>query len=130
MAVAIAGIGIALDRSIRRNRHRTGIALASKRREVDVHRRLRTAHHNIRDADVRAAELAGAEIRMQANRRTDEGKNGRRIRIYRRGRDVLIPRIAGREGHKAVQASALAEGNAAAGAGAAATTSTTAPPAS
>ncbi len=125
VAVAAAGIGIALDGSIRRDRHRSGIALIAVGREVDVHRRLRTTHHDIGNSNVRAVVQTGTEVRMQPDRRTNEVDHGRGIGIDGRGRDILVPGIVGGEGKKAIQAGALAKADGAAGAGVAATTART-----
>ena len=96
-------IRIPFDRSISRHRHRSRIALCSIRGEVDVHQTLRTIHHNVWNAHVRALILTRSEIWMQTNPGSDEIDNCAGVRIHRRAGNVLVPCIVGREGNEAVQ---------------------------
>ena len=83
MAVAVAGLWIALDQRVGRYRHRPGIALVAESAELDVHLFLRAGDDLIRDTDTLARENARAEIRMHAHAGTNKGDDRARIRICR-----------------------------------------------
>jgi hypothetical protein len=75
--VAITGAGIreALDGRCNRNWHRPGIAFASKGREVDSDGCLLSTDNEVGNADRRALELPGSEVRMHANTCPDEAND-------------------------------------------------------
>src|SRR6202158_2571784 len=109
MAIAVARMGIALDRSVRGDWHRSGIALTAVGGEVDLHQR-RTAHDDVRNSDGLSSVEASTEIRMQRCGRTDEADDRVRIRIDRSARDVLIPEIVDRKRDEPIQTGANAQG--------------------
>jgi len=115
--VAITGAGIreALDGRCNRNRHRPGIAFASKGREGDSDGRLLSTDNEVGNADRRALELSGSEVRVHANACPDEANDRRGICVDRCRRNVLIPKVVRREGNKTAETSPLAERQGAAG---------------
>ena len=107
VAIAIARIRIALDRRVARYRHRPRIAFVAVSGEVDADRRLGSAHHRVRDSDIRTLVLSRSKIGMHPDGRSDEVDDGARVRIHRRAGNILVPEIVAAEGTKSVEAGAL-----------------------
>ncbi len=62
VAIAASRIRIAFDLSVGRYRHRPRIAFVAVSGEVDVDRRLRSAHHGVRDSDNRTLVQSRSKI--------------------------------------------------------------------
>ena len=69
-----------LDRGVRRDRVRAGVALVVVH-ERHGHPRLRAGNGRVRDADRPAVPLTGAEVRLEPGRRADARDPGRRLRV-------------------------------------------------
>src|ERR1035438_7741457 len=105
-----AGVWIALDRRIGRNRHGPGIAFISISSEVDGDGRLRRIHGHVRDPHVTAVILSRTKVGMHRCTGPNEVDDRSRIRVHRSRRNILIPWTASRERQEAVQAGALESG--------------------
>ena len=92
MAIAIAGIGIALNRRIARYRHRPGIAFGAISGESNADRRLGSAQHGVRDSDIRTLVLSRSKIGMHSDARPDEIDDGIRVRDRQARRKYLCSR--------------------------------------
>src|SRR5580700_1014936 len=111
VAVAVARVRIALDRGIVGNGHGAGIALTAIGGEVDVHEGS-AAHNNVRNPDGRSSIQASTEVGMHGSAGTDEVDERVRVGIDGGVGYVLVPRVVGREGNKAVQACAAPQAHA------------------
>ena len=116
VAIAIARIRIALDRRASRYRHRPRIAFVSVSCKSDADRRLGSAHHRVRNSDIRTLVLSRAKIGVHADGRSDEVDDGAGIRIHGRAGNILVPKIVAAEGTKSVEAGALSGAHCAASA--------------
>ncbi len=105
VAISVAGFGIAFDRGVRRDWHRSRITLAAVSGEADFHQR-RGALDDVWDADGLPSVESGAEIRMERRGRADEADVILGVGIDRRGGDVFIPETGRRKGHESVEARA------------------------
>src|SRR5581483_1462535 len=101
MTIAVS-VRAAFDWSVAWDWIRTRIAFGAVRREVDRNAWLRSRHDDIGNA-VRHTAIDGSKIRMQHRIDTDAGDQSRRVRIDRRVRDVLIPRIVRRKKSRAMK---------------------------
>ena len=117
VAVAAAGIWIALDGRVGGHGHGAGIAFVAVGGEVDGHEA--AGDDDIGNANRAALISAGAEVGMKADAGADEVDVIGRIGIDLRGGDVGVPEIVGGKWEEAVEAGALAGADGAAGAGAA-----------
>src|SRR5277367_4175865 len=115
VAVPVAGVRIAFNRGTMRDGHGTGIALATIGGELDVHEG-RAAYHDIGNADGRTLVQARAKVWMERSASADEIDDCVRVRVDRRLRDILVPRVVSGKGNEAVQACATPQTHAGAGA--------------
>jgi len=107
VAVAGAGIGIALDGGGKRNGHGARVAFAAVGLIVDGNERLCGIDNGVRNADVGTVVFAGAKIGMDADGRADEIDDGGGIGIDAGRGDVCVPEIVRRKGNEAAEAGAL-----------------------
>jgi hypothetical protein len=112
VAIAGAGIRVALNGSGERNGHGSGIALGTVGSVVDGNEGLRAVDDGVGDAHGGAVIQTGAEIGMQANGIANEIEEVGGVGIDGRGRDVFVPEIVGREWKEAIEAGALSRGHA------------------
>jgi hypothetical protein len=116
MAIATARVGVALDRCASRYRHRPGVAFVSVSGKRDADGRLGSAHHRVRNSNIRTLVFSRAKIGMHAYGWSDEVDDRAGIRIHRRPGNILVPEIVAAEGSKSIEAGALPGAHRAAGA--------------
>ena len=85
----------ALDRGVRRERVRAGVALVVVC-ERHGHPRLRAGDGRVRDADRAAVPRAGAEVGLEPCRRADARDPARRLRVDGQAGHVGVPERVGR----------------------------------
>ena len=93
MAIAGAGIRVALDGSGEGDGHGTGVALGTISCVVDEDERLGAVNDGVGDAHGGTVIKAGAKIGMKANGGADEVEDVGGVGIDLRSRDVLVPKI-------------------------------------
>lgn len=93
VAVAGAGVGIALDGIAKCDGHGARVAFAAIGLVIDGDEGLGGVDNRVGDAHVGAVVLSLAEIGMQANGRANVIDEGGGVGINGRGRDVLVPEI-------------------------------------
>ena len=111
VAIAGAGIRVALDGSGERNGHGAGIAFARRRLIVEGMKRLRGIDDGIGNAHAGTVVLTGAEIGMKSDGGADVINDGGGVGVDGGGGDVFIPEIVGGERKEAAEAGALAGGH-------------------
>src|ERR1044071_3604739 len=94
MAVAIIWIWIALDESIWRNRHRTGVRLSLIGDNPDWNLWLGgSVHYLVWNTNLTPLIEPGPKVRMQLRASSDKGNNVIRVWIDRHRRYVSVPGI-------------------------------------
>ncbi len=110
--MAIAGARRApFHRSIRRHRHRSGIALISVGLQVHIHKRLRSIYYHVRNT----VRWIVTPVRMHIHRTDPVAEDRARIGINRRRGDIGVPETAAGERNESVKARALSGGHSATG---------------
>src|SRR5262249_13931062 len=107
MTVATSWIRIAFNRSARRNWHGSGIALITVSREVHFHHSLIAIHDKVGNSHIRALILSRAEVGMHTDGAANKIDDVARVRVDRRGGDVLIPETVVSERTESAEAAAL-----------------------
>jgi hypothetical protein len=95
VAIAGAGIGVALDGSGERNGHGAGVGFATVGGVVDGNERLRAVDDGVGNAQVGTVVFAGTEVGMNADGGADVVDDVGGIGIDGRGRNVFVPEVVG-----------------------------------
>src|SRR5882724_12975416 len=107
MTIAVS-VWSTFDGRVARHGVGAGVALAAIRSKTYRHQRLRAGHYDVRNA-VRRPVPNRTKVRMQPVIDANAPDQIRRVRIHRRVRDVLVPRIVRREKPLAVKTGARPE---------------------
>src|ERR1041385_8428526 len=103
MAVAIIRIGITLDESIWRNRHRARVRLGLIGNNFDWDLWLgRAVYYLVWNTNLTPVVEPCSKVRMQRRASSDKGDDIIRVRIDRHPRDICVPGVVGRKWDEAI----------------------------